>query len=74
MTEKRWLILNKIIEIIEYESDKSHSQAIAFLNELKVKTTKLRYFSIITIGKVFLSSFSDDRDIIEGVFDFLKQE
>ncbi|MCR9171330.1 MAG: SIR2 family protein [bacterium] len=38
LTEKRRLLLDKRLEIIEYKTDKTHSQVDSFLNELYQKT------------------------------------
>lgn len=78
MTEKRRLIFDKRIEIIEYESDKSHSQVSAFLNELnkeiKSGDKKVEVFSNNKKRKkVFLSSSSHDKEITKIVYDFLNK-
>jgi NAD-dependent SIR2 family protein deacetylase len=76
-TEKRRLLLDKRIEIIEYKKDNSHSQVYAFLNELH-KQTKRKEKEIEVFPhdnkntkKIFLSSSSKDESISKIIYDYL---
>ena len=79
LTEKRRLLLDKRIEIIEYEKDDSHSQVCAFLNELhrQIKRTEseIEVFSNDDnkTQKIFLSSSSKDKAITQIIYDYLKK-
>lgn len=78
MTEKRRLILDKRIEIIEYESDNSHSQVSAFLNELNKEIKSEDNIPEVFPNdkkrkKVFLSSSAHDKDITKVVYNFLNK-
>lgn len=77
ITEKRRLLLDRRIEVIEYKKDDAHTQVCEFFNELRIQVKgandQIKVFKDNTNkeAKVFLSSSSKDKNITQIIFDYL---
>lgn len=76
LTEKRRLLLDKRLQVIDYKKDKSHSQVNAFISDLSkiFKTIKPAVPKQKAKPKydVFLSYTHKDEEIANRILDFLK--